>query len=79
MPLLHQQHEEQIRAQKNSEETHSKKDFPGAAPVLGNAGGAYEPSGSHYDAGRSSQTIAVLPAGDDIKALVHRVFEVRWS
>lgn len=70
------QHEEQVRAPANSADTQKNKNYPGAAPVLGNTGGGdNQPSGAHYDAGRSSQTIAVQPAGDEIKALVHRVFE----
>ncbi|KAF6257613.1 hypothetical protein COO60DRAFT_1639810 [Scenedesmus sp. NREL 46B-D3] len=55
--------------------TQSEKNYPGVAPVLGNTGGSSEPSGSHYDAGRSSQTVAALPGGEEVKALVHRVFE----
>eukprot|EP00882_Tetradesmus_deserticola_P000882 GHRQ01000956.1.p1 GENE.GHRQ01000956.1~~GHRQ01000956.1.p1 ORF type:complete len:276 (+),score=85.02 GHRQ01000956.1:225-1052(+) len=69
------QHEEQVRAPATSGGGQREKNYPGSAPVLGNTGGSSEPSGAHYDAGRSSQTIATVPADDEIKALVHRVFE----
>lgn len=65
------QHEEEIRVPNPS-----RSQEPGTPPVLGNTGDKKEPGGAHYDAARSSQTVAAQMAGDDAKHLVHKVFEV---